>query len=167
MDEVFRSKVYCVPNRLLEAVVGVGVRTTIPRGELPHYYYHGESPKRGVEENDGLVREGDRETAGSGLIRSLRARWTFQQRMNGREAAELRDFSKHSLEEGQAEVSTAVGLDVEVQFGGNPLYAVLAEGILDQVTRVMIDAFEKRAKEVLRKENSTGKLEGDGVKDVS
>ena len=43
-------------------------------------------------------------------------------------------------------------VDLKIDFGfSNPLYAVLTQAVVPKVATVMIDAFEKRAKELLEK----------------
>lgn len=157
-DERFRSRVFCLPNKILESVVGEA-RCSIPARELPHYHDKGEAESEAgegreevnVNSNDG--RHDDdlaRSTAdgiNTSIFTSLLSRWT------------LREFPfkppppdgsppQEGLASEPSERRTEVGLVIEVQFA-SPVYAALSQAAAPKVAGIMIEAFEKRAREVL------------------
>lgn len=69
VDESFESRVYCVPDRVVEAVSG-SAKCGIPKGDLGHYYVG----KEGRQENEG--EEG-------GVFESMRTRWELKELENG------------------------------------------------------------------------------------
>lgn len=157
-NERFRSRVFCLPNTILESVAGEA-RCSIPAKELPHYHNEGEAEsgagERGEKLNvdssesrldDDLARS-SADGINTSIFTSLLSRWT------------LREFpfkppppNGTLLQEGLAgEPSgrrTEVGLVIEVQFA-SPVYAALSQAAAPKVAGIMIEAFEKRAQEVL------------------
>lgn len=134
-DEVFRSAVYCLPHRVLEAVAGDAV-PTIPRSQLPHYYEASDQDP-----------EAEKSAGNTSMFTSLLTRWTF------------REFpfkppppDGSSLQEGSASTPsrprTEVNLALEVRFS-NAVYSALSQAVAPRVAGMMIDAVEKRVKELL------------------
>ncbi|MCJ1350503.1 MAG: hypothetical protein MMC33_000484 [Icmadophila ericetorum] len=129
-DESFTSKVYCVPGKIVEAIAGEA-RTSIPPEQLKELY--GQDSRQSAKGNQ--------------LFKALLTRWT------------LRPFhfkplppSGQSPQEGSASLPprarTEVDLTIEVQFA-NPVYAALGQAAAPKVAGILVEAFEKRAKEVL------------------
>ncbi|MCJ1341608.1 hypothetical protein MMC09_006904 [Bachmanniomyces sp. S44760] len=130
-DEVFKSKVYCVPERTVEAVAG-GARTSLAKEDIRHHLDSEESVDK---------------VAGNDMIKHLLTRWT------------LREFPFKPLppdgkspQEGNAseppKPQTEVNLMIEIQFA-NAVYAALSNAAASKVASIMVEAFEKRALEVL------------------
>ena len=137
-DELFRSAVYCLPNTVVEAVAG-DAECTIPRTQLPHYFEASRSDSpHDLEKSSG----------NSSIFTSLLTRWT------------LREFpfkpappDGTSPQEGEANKKpasprTEVNLHIEVQFA-SAVYGALSQAVAPKVAGMMVEAFEKRAKEVL------------------
>ena len=150
LDEAFRSKVYCVPGKIVEAVVG-DAQTSIPPEDLKDLY--GQDNGKSDQANP--------------LFKSLTTRWT------------LRSFPFKPLppsgkppQEGSASLPsrarTDVDLTIEVQFA-NPVYAALSQAAAPKVAGILVEAFEKRAREILgpgqvgegEQMDSKSSLEGD------
>ncbi|KAG8533140.1 uncharacterized protein KY384_001923 [Bacidia gigantensis] len=135
-DETFTSRVYCLPYTALEAVAG-DAEPTISHDALPHYSIES------TEEQSARTREGNSQT----LFNSILTRWSF------------REFPFKPLppdgspQEGSAEANesvprTEVSLHIEVRFA-SAVYGALSQAAAPKVAGMMIEAFEKRAKEVL------------------
>ncbi|KAL8934852.1 MAG: hypothetical protein Q9216_005705 [Gyalolechia sp. 2 TL-2023] len=140
-EESFRSRIYCLPHHTLEACAG-SAQPTIPSSELPHY---SDGEERGKEDD---IQDGP-------LFTSLLTRW------------KLHEFPfKPSPpdgppQEGNAEKNTSyprteISLVIEARFA-SAVYSALSQAAAPKVAGMMIEAFEKRAREVLG--------EGHGVED--
>lgn len=157
-NERFRSHVYCLPNTIVESVVGEA-QCSIPAKALPHYHSEGEAGSSAggggekVKVDNNESRHDDdlaRSTAdgiNTSIFTSLLSRWT------------LREFPfkppppdgsppQEGLASKPSEPRTEVGLVIEVQFA-SPMYAALSQAAAPKVAGIMIEAFEKRAREVL------------------
>ena len=147
-SEVFRSKVYCAPFRVLEAVSGEA-ECGIEKEELQHYLPQDDDAAAGADGQDngtlkGLQQgEGDVPGSGNGKIfQSLLTRWEFKELpLEGSDTAST--MGGHG-------VKTEVNLVIEVRFA-NPVYSALSQAAAPKVAGMMVEAFEKRAKEVLGK----------------
>ncbi|KAL2056726.1 hypothetical protein ABVK25_003120 [Lepraria finkii] len=134
-DELFRSAVYCLPSTVLEAVAG-DAEPTIPRAELPHYY---EDPE---------YEAGAEKSAGNeSIFSSLLTRWSFREfpfkppPPDGKTPQEGNASSPSSPR-------TEVNLVLEVRFA-SAVYSVLSQAAAPKVAGLMIDAFERRARDLL------------------
>ncbi|KAL6716352.1 Coenzyme Q-binding protein coq10, mitochondrial [Lecanora helva] len=155
-DELFRSAVYCVPYTVLEAVAG-DAEPTIPRSQLPHYY---DDPHH--------IHDSDRSAGNERIFTSLLTRWS------------LKEFpfkppppDGSTPQEGNAsdpsKPRTEVNLLIEVRFA-SAAYSALSQAAAPKVAGMMIEAFEKRAGQVLgegnqpisraEKEGEKGAIEG-------
>ncbi|MCJ1373958.1 hypothetical protein MMC20_005188 [Loxospora ochrophaea] len=134
-DEIFRSRVYCVPGSIVEATSGEA-QPTVSKNEIPHHTH------------DSSL--GEQHQAGDKIFKSLLTRWT------------LKEFPFKPLppdgktpQEGNASLPsrpvTEVNLMIEVQFA-NQLYAALSKAAAPKVAGIMIEAFEKRARAMLWEE---------------
>lgn len=145
-NEVFRSRVYCQPNQILEAVAGEAV-SSIPRGHLPHYYEEGGSSE--TESQSGS------EDATRKIFSSLLTRWTFKEfpfKSPPTDGKRIHDAG-HQEDSGPR---TEVNLVIEVRFA-SAVYAALSQAAAPKVAGMMIGAFEKRAREVLGSGHAEGR----------
>ncbi len=141
-DETFTSRIYCLPYHILEACAGSAL-PTIPQSNLPHYQDISSTANSDEEEENTL-------------FTSLLTRWT------------LSEFpfkplppNEQSPQEGDAEANhshprTEVSLVIEARFN-SAIYSALSQAAAPKVAGMMIEAFEKRARDVLGK--------GHGVED--
>lgn len=155
-DELLRSAVYCLPYTMLEAVAG-DAEPTIPHSKLPHYY-----------EDQEHSHDPDKSAGNERIFTSLLTRWS------------LKEFpfkppppDGKTPQEGNATAPstprTEVNLAIEVRFA-SAVYSALSQAVAPKVAGMMIEAFEKRAGEVLgeghgpvsraEKEGENGALEG-------
>ncbi|KAF4120172.1 coenzyme Q-binding protein COQ10 [Geosmithia morbida] len=102
-DEVFSSRLHCIPGQSVEAVSGDGDR------------------------------DSSSSKTGSAVFTSLVTRWSVRALQGGTTSPSPR---------------TQVHLDIRYQFT-NPLYAAVSAAVSDKVASLMIEAFEKRAREKL------------------
>ena len=115
IHEEFWSRVYCIPENVVEAVSG-NTETTLNRNDISHHN------ARSIDDQD-PSRKND-------MVEHLLTRWT------------LRPVKAEETE---------VDLAIEVQLA-NPVYAALSQGVVPKVADKMIEAFEKRLKDVTAKE---------------
>ncbi|KAL8677071.1 MAG: hypothetical protein Q9186_006473 [Xanthomendoza sp. 1 TL-2023] len=142
-DETFKSRIYCLPHHTLEACAG-SASPTIPSSDLPHY------------DNLSNTAKDVQDTENHELFTSLLTRW------------KLSEFpfkplppADKSPQEGDAEANpshprTEVTLVIEAKFA-SAVYSALSQAAAPKVAGMMIEAFEKRARNVLGK--------GHGVED--
>lgn len=137
-SETFRSKVFCVPDTVVEAVSGAA-QTTIPQDDLEHY-----------SSSEAQSNEQGSSSGANPMFTSLLTTWT------------LREFPYKPAPEGHPSPfqespstdpisQTEVGLSIQVQFA-NPVYAALSKAAAPKVAGTLIEAFVKRAREVLGEE---------------
>ena len=157
-DETFRSKVFCVPHSVIEAVSGTA-RTTISKSDLSKHY-----PDADLDNPSP-----NPEAAGNAMFTSLLTTWR------------LREFPYKPAPDGHANVfdkspdappvpQTEVDLSIEVQFA-SPVYAALSKAAAPKVAGVLMESFVKRAREVLGEETGrpgqdaekAEKVEGDSA----
>lgn len=145
-SESFLSNVFCAPDRVVEAVCG-NARRTIPEPELEHY-------KGGA----GLQVEGP----ANEIFESLLTRWTLRPYYykppptKGRAEEDGGEKARNAAEAnpGKGEKSpepeprTEVDLYIEVKFASS-VYAALSQAAAPKVAGMLVEAFEKRAEEVL------------------
>ncbi|KAI9879820.1 MAG: hypothetical protein M1830_007002 [Pleopsidium flavum] len=133
-DETFRSKVFCVPGSVVEAVSGEA-RTTIAKDDIPHHSKTLESAN----------------AEGNAMFTSLLTTWRLREFPFKPPPPEGKHGALDSSQGASPVPQTEVNLSIEVQFA-SPVYAALSKAAAPKVAGVLIDAFEKRAKEVLGKE---------------
>lgn len=137
----FRSRVFCVPERSVEAVAGPRGRMVEVRkegGELAHY----EGLTKEEEEEEEQV---DYDTGG--VFSSLMTRWTLRQ-LPYPSPFPSTSGQEEILAQGGKPVRTEVALAIELEFS-NPAYAVLSQAAAPKMADIMIEAFEKRARNLL------------------
>ncbi|KAI4192314.1 MAG: hypothetical protein LQ346_004359 [Caloplaca aetnensis] len=144
-SESFKSKIYCLPYHTLEACAG-SAKPSIPKSQLPHYPDDDSGPT--TENQD------------APLFTSLLTRW------------KLHEFPFKPLppnakpQDGDAEANpahprTEITLLIEAQFT-SAVYSALSQAAAPKVAGMMIEAFEKRAQEVLGKGHGVeGRGEGE------
>ncbi|MCJ1292073.1 hypothetical protein MMC34_003623 [Xylographa carneopallida] len=139
-SETFHSHVFCAPDTAVEAVCGAA-RTTLQARELPHYA-------------DGADEE-PVDTANP-LFTSLLTRWSLRSFPYKPPPASGRPQVDNAPAESKPR--TEVSLSIEVQFA-SALYAALSQAAAPKVAGLMVEAFERRAREVL----GEGEVEGERV----
>lgn len=131
-NESFTSTVYCVPYTILEAVAGEA-EPTIPADKLPHYFSSNKSHQPQPAHGD--------------LFTSLLTRWTF------REFPFKPNPPDGPPQEGNANKlgaspRTEISLHIEVKFA-SAVYAAVSQAAAPKVAEIMVEAFERRARQVL------------------
>jgi len=153
ITEAFRSRIYCVPGRVVEAVGGAS-RTTLAEEDIAHHRVTAAAGgAAGAETGTGAVvqereqeREREREqeqegAAGTELLTHLLTRWTVRPFPYAAEAGAQGETARPREQ-------TEVSLAIEFQFA-NPIYSTLSAGAAPKVAEMMIRAFEERVKSVL------------------
>ncbi|KAI9823737.1 MAG: hypothetical protein M1832_002294 [Thelocarpon impressellum] len=132
VEERVASSVYCVPDRIVEAVSGAA-RTTIPEADLPHYPPAAERSSAARDEE---------------LFRHLLTTWTLKSFPYKPPPPDCSNPQEASAAHTTPREQTEVHLAIEFQFA-NPLYAALSKAAAPRVAGIMIEAFERRAAELL------------------
>ncbi|CAK4015835.1 hypothetical protein DOTSEDRAFT_75040 [Lecanosticta acicola] len=139
ISEEFTSRVYCVPERIVEAVSGNQVSTLEGSEEIGHH-----SARPPVDQDPSR-----KDT----VMASLLTRWTLRPYPYKPPpvAATHPDGVHKNHEETNpipGQEKTEVNLTIEFQFS-NPLYAAVSSAAAAKVAEMMIEAFENRVKAVL------------------
>ncbi|KAI9829504.1 MAG: hypothetical protein M1819_006324 [Sarea resinae] len=167
VQEKFTSRVFCAPERVVEAVSGEA-KPSLKEHEIPHHY-----ADAAVAEEAGTERVKDRASSpaagaagarSSGGLGALFGSSSSSSSSNTQIFTylltrwEVRPFpykppaTSPNVVEGSASApareQTEVNLVVEFQFA-NPLYAAMSRAVAPKVAGLMIDAFEKRAEALL------------------
>lgn len=137
IKEEFCSRVYCVPERIVEAVSGKTV-TTLPAEAISH---HNARPPADQDPSQA-----------STVMAHLLTRWTLKPFMYKPPPTDaLHASSTHknlgSTNPMPGQEKTEVNLTIEFQFS-NPFYAALSSAAAPKVADKMIEAFEKRVRAV-------------------
>lgn len=155
ITEAFRSRIYCVPGRVVEAVGGAS-RTTLAEDDIAHHRVTAAvggatgaetGTGAGVKEQE-QEREREREqeqAARTELLTHLLTRWTV--RPSPYTLSTVAEASAQG-ETARPREQTEVSLAIEFQFA-NPIYSTLSAGAAPKVAEMMIRAFEERVKSVL------------------
>jgi coenzyme Q-binding protein COQ10 len=165
ITEAFRSRIYCVPGRVVEAVGGAS-RTTLAEEDIAHHRVTAAVGAAGAETGTGArVKEQEQEqeqeqeeAARTELLTHLLTRWTVRPlpctppSPTTTTAAEAGAQGETVRSKEQTEVSLAI----EFQFA-NPIYGTLSAGAAPKVAEMMIRAFEERVKSVLEGRLDEGK----------
>lgn len=136
-DELFRSAVYCLPYTVVEAVAG-DAEPTIPRSQLPHYHTSELSASHDPEKSSG----------NSAIFTSLLTRWTLKEypfKPSPPDGSTPQEGEANKL---SAVPRTEVNLHIEVRFA-SAVYSALSQAAAPKLAGLMVEAFEKRAGEVL------------------
>ena len=137
VSEEFWSRVYCVPYEVVEAVSGQ-TNTTLDAASITH---HGE---RSTDPTD--------RTRGEAVLTHLLTRWTLRPFMyKPPPVGATHPAGTHKNHDETNPIpsreKTDVSLLIEYQFA-NPVYAALSQAAAPKVAEKMIEAFEKRVREV-------------------
>lgn len=146
VSETFTSRIYCVPESIVEAVSG-NAETMLSPDEIKHH-----SSRPGSAEEDASRKD----TVMSQLI----TRWTL--RPYHYKPAPTSAIHPNTTHRQHSETSdlpaqdrTEVSLNIEFQFA-NPVYAALSSAAAPKVAEKMIEAFEKRVRSVIEGPSSVG-----------
>lgn len=138
IKEEFTSRVYCVPERVVEAVSGK-TTTTLPAKDISHH-----SARPSADQDPA------QDTA---VMAHLLTRWTlkpYPYKPPPHDALHPTSHQKNveTTNPLPAQPKTEVNLTIEFQFS-NPLYAALSSAAAPKVADKMIAAFEKRVRAVV------------------
>ena len=136
MSEEFWSRVYCVPEKIVEAVSGA-TETTLPSEDIAHHN----------------SRPADDPTRKDTVLTHLLTRWTLRPYpYKPPPASAVHPDTAHKNHDETSSLpgieKTDVSLAIEFQFA-SPVYAALAQGAAGKVAEKMIEAFEGRVKAVV------------------
>ncbi|KAL9017289.1 MAG: hypothetical protein Q9185_005380 [Variospora sp. 1 TL-2023] len=140
-NESFRSRIYCLPYHTLEACAG-SAQTSIPSSQLPHY------PDSNTPEADKDTHQ--QQPSRQQLFTSLLTRWTLSEFPFKPLPSDGRSPQEGAAETNPSHPRTEVSLVIEAQFA-SAVYSALSQAAAPKVAGMMIEAFEKRAREVLGK----------------
>lgn len=144
VSESFWSRVYCVPERIVETVGG-STETSLPEDQIKHH-----NPRLPASEDP--VRKNN-------VMKHLSTKWTLKPFpfKPAPEHAQNPETSHKNTTDTSKEASqekTGVSLSIDYEFA-NPVYAALSAATSSVVADKMIEAFEKRVKAVVA--DSAGK----------
>jgi coenzyme Q-binding protein COQ10 len=128
VSESYTSRLYCVPDEVVEAVSG-RADTTIPEATLRKY---GLGPQGAHAYVGGDGKGGD---SAVGVFDSLVTRWA------------LHPVAAPGSELGSIDSATKVTLSIRFRFT-NPAYGLAVGQAADNMVNVMIEAFENRARKI-------------------
>lgn len=138
VSEEFWSRVYCVPYETVEAVSG-RTNTSLDADAIAHH-----APREGNAAEDPTRKES--------VLTHLRTRWTLRPFMyKPPPVSATHPSTTHKNHDETNPIAsrekTDVSLHIEFEFA-NPVYAALSQAAAPMVAEKMIEAFEKRVKEV-------------------
>lgn len=138
ISEEFTSRVYCVPGKVVEAVSG-NMKSSLSGEEIAHHSAR-PAPDQDPSRKDTVMAH-------------LLARWSlkpYHYKPPPTSAIHKDDAHKNTAETNpvRSQDKTEVNLAIEFQFS-NPMYAAVAGGVAPKIAEKMIEAFEKRVKEVM------------------
>ena len=138
MSEEFWSRVYCVPETVVEAVSG-NADTTLFSDEIKHH------TARPPADQDPSRKDT--------ILSHLLTRWTLRQYpYKPPPASATHPESTHKNHQETSSIpgqqKTEVNLAIEYQFS-NPVYGALSQAAAPKVAEKMIEAFEKRVKAIM------------------
>jgi len=152
ITETFHSRIYCVPERIVEAVGG-NTATSLKGDEIAHHDISDPSPNTA------------RESENSPLLTHLLTRWTISpfpyKPAPTQDGAQPRPQDKTNA---PAKEQTQVSLSIEYQFA-SPVYSAMSAAVAPKVAGHLIEAFEKRVRALLGEADTGGPGMG-GTQDV-
>ena len=146
---MYKSKVYCDPYRILEAVAGDAAPTISP----PHYNHdNNDNPPSSSSSSSSSAAANASPTqtdpSSSEIFTSLLSRWSFREfpyKPNPPAGAPPQEGDANA---NPAHPRTEVHLLLEVRFA-SAVYSALSQAAAPKVAGLVVEAFEKRAREVL------------------
>ncbi|KAI9671515.1 MAG: hypothetical protein M1817_003567 [Caeruleum heppii] len=130
IEERLASRIYCVPGKVLEAVGGEA-RKSIPDEKIPHH-----TATNDVSNN----------ATDTSLFKHLLTTWTL--RAFPYKPPPPSGTPQEANASRPAKEQTEVNLAIEFQFS-NPVYSAMSKAVAPKIASVMIEAFERRASDVL------------------
>ncbi|KAI0397271.1 hypothetical protein F5Y17DRAFT_391311 [Xylariaceae sp. FL0594] len=144
IEQTYTSRVNCVPGSVVEALSGQGACSGIAPEILLKYGLEDETTAS--IDNGKNAGGGGGGRAEEGVFKTLVTRWT----VTPVECAQNHDSREGPTEwPGNQTEWTDVHLNIRFQFA-NPLYGAVSSAVADKIAPVMIEAFVKRAKQVLQ-----------------
>ena len=145
ISETFHSRIYCVPETVVEAVSGV-TETSLKPDQIPHH-----SARASDQSQD--------PTRNANVLTHLLTRWTL--RPFPVKPGPAKDQKTHETNPAPAKEQTEVSVYIEYQFA-NPIYGAMSAAAAPKVAGYMIEAFEKRVKSLADEKGiSTTEQRGD------
>ncbi|KAK5122429.1 hypothetical protein LTR85_004013 [Meristemomyces frigidus] len=155
MSETFTSRIYCVPETIVEAVSGRG-ETLLSPEQIKHHSSRPSSLEEDASRKDTVLSQ-------------LTTRWTLRPYpYKPPPASAIHPDTVHKNHDETSDLPsqerTEVRLNIEFQFA-NPVYAALSSAAAPRVADKMIEAFEKRVKSVIEGPSSVSGVDkaGEGV----
>lgn len=137
VSESFWSRIYCVPETIVETVAG-STETSLPEEQIKHHNAR-------LPANEDPVRKGN-------VMKRLATKWTLKQfpYRPPPKSAEHPETAHTNTKETPEPVQdrTEVNLSIDYEFA-NPIYAAMSSAASGVVADKMINAFEKRVKAVV------------------
>ncbi|KAK3670068.1 Coenzyme Q-binding protein coq10, mitochondrial [Recurvomyces mirabilis] len=145
VSEKFTSRVYCIPEQVVEAVSGEAETTLDPK-DIAHH-----SPRSQSTSSDA--------SRANSKISSILTRWTLKPYpYKPPPLSALHPDTAHNNHNETSEIPsqerTEVNLTIDYQFA-NPMYAALSAAAAPKIADKMIDAFEKRVRSVIEGPGNT------------
>lgn len=141
LEELFISEIYCQPPYVVEAVIG-DAEKTIPSDDIPHYDFSS-TKAEGRNDPSAARNAGARDTS---LLQHLYSRWTLRPFPYKPPSHADNPLDGNAL--ARPVQQTDVMLQLRFQFA-NPVYAAMSKAVAPKVASTMVEAFARRAREVL------------------
>ncbi|KAK5110823.1 hypothetical protein LTR62_005534 [Meristemomyces frigidus] len=155
VSETFTSRIYCIPERIVEAVSG-NAETTLSPDEISH---HSPRPQNAAEDSS-------RKTTS---ISHILTRWTLKPYpYKPPPVSAMHPSTTHKNHDETSEIPSQERTDVTLKIDylfANPMYAALSSAAAPKVAEKMIEAFERRVRSVIEGPGDV-QLSGKGFADV-
>lgn len=145
IEEKFRSRIYCVPGKVVEAVAG-RTKTSLRKEDVAHHNDPPVSPSEEPGSSNGPFGLPLSLNPRDGMFTHLLSRWTL--RRIPYQPPPLRGKLQEEKTDAESKECTEVNLAIEFQFQ-NPVYSAMSSAVADSVAGVLIEAFEGRVRSVL------------------
>jgi len=139
VSEQFTSRVYCIPETVVEAVSG-NAETTLKAAEIGHHSRRPASLEEDASRKDTVLKH-------------CLTTWTlkpypYKPPPTSALHPETTHNNHHETSEEPSQEKTEVTLNIAFQFT-NPVYAAMSSAAAPRVAEKMIEAFERRVKSVI------------------
>ncbi|KUJ15582.1 uncharacterized protein LY89DRAFT_619616 [Mollisia scopiformis] len=125
-EETFRSRLFCIPGSVVEALGGEAV-TSLKKSDLEHHSSTMDAP-----------------ATANNIFKTISTRWTVKPfHYKPPTGVPQSDKTQHPARD-----QTEVHLTLDFQLA-NPIYAALSKAVAPKVAGIMIEAFEVRARKIL------------------